>query len=138
MDTFEKQRKIFSIQAILMLLSVLSMAAVIPAILMDTSPGSLPIQAASGAFLGMGIHLFLAYWFGIRLRRRKSKIRNEVLIFSAIGLFFLGFMILDGAYAFQDDVIFASFGMFICAFTDFGASLVSVAALLILKPKKKI
>ena len=138
MDTFEKQRKIFSIQALLMLLSVLSMAAVIPAILMDTSPGSLPIQAASGAFLGMGIHLFLAYWFGIRLRRRKSKIRNEVLIFSAIGLFFLGFMILDGAYAFQDDVRFVSIGMFICAFGDFGASLVSVAALLILKPKKKV
>ena len=138
MDTFEKQKKIFSINAVLMLLSALSLAAVIPAILMDKSPGSLPIQAASGAFLGMGIHLFLAYWFGIRLRRRKSKIRNEVLIFSAIGLFFLGFMILDGAYAFQDDVRFVSIGMFICAFGDFGASLVSVAALFILKPKKKI
>lgn len=137
MDTFEKQRKIFSINAVLMLLSALSMAAVIPAILKDNSPGSLSIQAASGALIGMGIHLFLAYWFGIRLRRRKSKIRNEVLIFSAIGLFFLGFMIMDGAYAFQDDVLFVSFGMFICAFGDFAATLVSVAALFILKPKKQ-
>ena len=137
MDTFEKQKKIFSINAVLMLLSALSLAAVIPAILMDKSPGSLPIQAASGAFIGMGIHLFLAYWFGIRLRRRKSKIRNEVLIFSALGLFFLGFMIMDGAYAFLDDLRFVSIGMFICVFGDFAATLVSVIALFLLKPKKK-
>ena len=137
MDTFEKQRKIFSINAVLMLVSALSLAAVIPIILMDTSPGSLPIQAASGAFIGMGIHLFLAYWFGIRLRRRKSKIRNEVLIFSALGLFFLGFMIMDGAFAFLDDLLFVSIGMFICVFGDFAATLVSVIALFLLKPKKK-
>ena len=137
MDSFEIQRKIFIIVAVLLLLSALSLIAVIPAILLDTSPGSLPIQAASGAFIGMGIHLFLAYWFGIRLRRRKSKIRNEVLIFSALGLFFLGFMIMDGAFAFLDDSLFVSIGMFICVFCDFAAALVSVFALILLKSKKK-
>ena len=137
MDKFEMQRKVLTIVAVLLLLSAVSLLAVIPAILLDTSPGSLPIQAASGALIGMGIHLFLAYWFGIRLRRRKRKINKEVLIFSAIGLFFLGFLIMDGAFAFQDDLLFVSFGMFICSFGDFAASLVSIFALVLLRQKKK-
>ena len=67
---------------------------------------------------------------GIRLRRRKAEIRNELYIFSAVGLFFLDFMMLDGANAFLDDVRFVSIGMFKCASLDFAASLVSVIALL--------
>ncbi len=137
MDKLEIQRKIFTIVAALLLLSVVSMIAVIPAILMDTSPGSLPFQAASGALIGVVLHLFLAYWFGIRLRRRSSKVRNEVYILSAVGFFFLGFMIMDGAFAFLDDVIFVSIGMFVCSFCDFAAALVSIIALVLLKSKKK-
>lgn len=137
MDKLEIQRKVFAIVAVLMLLSVVSMIAVIPAILMDRSPGSLPLQAASGALIGVGIHLYLAYWFGIRLRRRSSMIRNEVYILSAVGFFFLGFMILDGAYAFLDDIRFVSMGMFIYAFFDFAAALVSIFALIFLRTKKK-
>ena len=137
MDKFEIQRKVFAIIAVLMLLSVVSMIAVIPAILMDKSAGSLPLQAAGGALLGVILHLFLAYWFGIRLRRRSSKVRNEVYILMAVGFFFLGFMILDGAYAFLDDLRFVSIGMFICASLDFAASLVSVLALIFLRTKKK-
>jgi len=137
MDRFETQRNVFAIIAVLLLLSVVSLIAVIPAILQDTSPGSVPIRAASGALIGIGLHLFLAYWFGIRLRKRSRKIRNEVHIFSALGLFVLGFMIMDGAFAFLDDVLFVSIGMFICAFCDFAAALVSVFALVLLKSKKK-
>ena len=137
MDKFEIQRKIFTLVAALLLLSVLSLIAVIPVILLDTSPGSLPLQAAGGALLGVVLHLYLAYWFGIRLRRRSSIIRNEVYILSAVGFFFLGFMILDGAYAFLDDVRFVSIGMFICASLDFAASLVSIFALIFLRTKKK-
>ena len=137
MDKLEIQRKIFTIVAALLLLSVVSMIAVIPAILMDTSPGSLPFQAASGALIGVVLHLFLAYWFGIRLRKRNSMIRNEGYILSAVGFFFLGFMMLDGAYAFLDDVIFVSIGLFVCSFCDFAAALVSIIALVLLKSKKK-
>ena len=137
MDKFEIQRKVFAIVAVLMLLSVVSLLAVIPAILQDRSPGSLPLQAASGALIGVVLHLYLAYWFGIRLRRRSSMIRNEVYILSAVGFFFLGFMILDGAFAFLDDVRFVSIGMFICAFCDFAASLVSIFTLVLLRTKKK-
>ena len=137
MDKFEIQRKVFAIVGVLMLLSVVSMIAVIPAILMDKSSSSLPLQAAGGALLGVVLHLFLAYCFGIRLRRRSSIIRNEVYILSAVGFFFLGFMMLDGAYAFLDDVRFVSIGMFTCAFGDFAASLVSIFALIFLRKKKK-
>ena len=138
MDTFEKQRKIFTIVAILVLLSVVSLIAVIPAILMDKSAGSLPLQAAGGALLGVVLHLFLAYWFGVRLRKRSIKVRNEVYILMAVGFFFLGFMMLDGAYAFLDDARFVSIGMFICAFGGFAASLVSILALIFLRTKKKL
>ena len=136
MDKIEVQRKVFAIVGVLMLLSVVSMIAVIPAILMKSS-SSLPLQAAIGALLGVVLHLFLAYWFGIRLRRRSSMIRNEAYILMAVGFFFLGFMMLDGAYAFLDDVRFVSIGMFTCAFGDFAASLVSVLALIFLRTKKK-
>jgi hypothetical protein len=44
---------------------------------------------------------------------------------------------LDGAYAFLDDVRFVSIGMFICAFGGFAASLVSILALIFLRIKKK-
>jgi len=137
MDKFEIQRKFFTRVAVLFLLSAVSLIAVIPAILMDKSPGSLPLQAASGALVGAVLHLFLAYWFGIRLRRRSRIIRNEAYILSAVGFFFLGFAILDGAFAFLDDVRFVSIGMFICAFCDFAASLVSIFALVLLRTKKK-
>ena len=53
---------------------------------------------ASGALIGVFLHLFIAYWFGIRLRRRSSKVRNEVYILSAVGFFFLGFMMMDGPF----------------------------------------
>ena len=137
MDKLEIQRRILAIVAVLMLLSAVSLIAVIPAILKDTSSGSLPLQAAGGALIGMSIHLYLAYWFGIRLRRLRRKINKEVHILSALGFFFLGFMILDGAYAFLDDIRFVSMGMFICAFFDFAAALVSIFALVFLRTKKK-
>lgn len=136
MDTSEIQDKVLKIIALLLLLSALSLLAVIPAILLDKSPGSMPIQAASGALIGTILHLFAAYWLGIRLRRRETGIRKEIYILLAIALFFLGFMILDGAYAFLDDLIFVSVGMFICASFDFAASLVSIIALILLRKKR--
>ena len=137
MDKIEIQRKFFFRVAVLLLLSAVSLIAVIPAILMDKSATSLPIQAAIGAFIGALLHLFLAYWFGIRLKRRSRMIRNEALILSAVGFFFLGFMMLDGAYAFLEDARFVSIGMSICAICDFAASLASVFALVLLRIKKK-
>ena len=136
-DKLEIQRKVFRGIAVLLLLSSVSLIAVIPAILMDKSDGALPIQAASGAFIGVLVHLFLAYWFGLRQSRRSSMVRNEIYIFSAVGFFFLGFMMLDGAYAFLDDVRFVSIGMFVSAFGDFAASLVAIFALVLLRTKKK-
>ena len=137
MDKIEIQRKFFTRVAVLLLLSAVSLIAVIPAILMDKSPGALPIQASSGALIGAVLHLLLAYWFGVRQRRRSRIIRNEAYILAAVGFFFLGFMMLDGANAFLDDVRFVSNGLYICAFCDFAASLLSIFALVLLRIKKK-
>ena len=136
MDTSEIQNKFLKIIAVLLLLSAVSLLAVMPAILLDKSPGSMPIQAAIGALIGMGLHLFGAYWLGIRQRRRRARIRNEAYILSATALFFLGFMMLDGADAFRDDLIFVSVVMYICASFDFAASLVSIIALILLRKKR--
>ena len=137
MDKTEIQRKFFTRVAVLMLLSAVAMISVIPAILMDKSATSLPLQAASGALLGVVLHLFLAYLYGIRLRRGSRMIRNEAYILAAVGFFFLGIMMLDGASAFLDDVRFVSIVLYICAFCDFAASLVSIFALVLLRTKKK-
>jgi hypothetical protein len=137
MATSEIPDKVLKIIAVLLLLSAVSLLAVIPAILLDKSSGSMPIQAASGALIGMILHLFAAYWLGIWLRKRRAGFRKEIYFLLALALFFLGFMMLDGAYAFLDDVIFVSVGMFICASFDFAASLVSIIALVLLWTKKK-
>jgi len=137
MDKIETQKKFVAALAVLMILSALVELAVVPAMLMDDSPGALPWRAASGALIGVVLHLYLAFWFGIRLRRRKVEIRNEIYILAAIGLFFLGFMILDGAYAFQEESQFVYLMMLICAIIDFAATLVSVLALIFLRSKKK-
>lgn len=137
MERIEIQRKVLSIIAILLLLSGLSQIVVLPAILLDNSPDSVPMQAAGGNLIGISLHLFLAFLFGMRLRRSRTVLRNEVYILSAVGLFFLGFMILDGAFAFRDDVPFVSIGFFLCSFFDLAAALVFVTALFLLRKKKK-
>ncbi len=139
MDKFRIQRKFFTIVAVLVLLSVLSLIAIIPGILQDTSPGSTPKEGAIGTLVVMGIHLLILFGFlhGIRLTKRRRHINKTINIASTIVLFFLGLIIMDGAFAFLDDVLFASIGMFVCSFCDFAAALVSIIALVLVKSKKK-
>ena len=139
MDKFEKQRKIFTINAVLLLVSVLALIASIPAILQDIYPGSLPKQAAIATSAGAVIHLliFLAFLYGIRLIRRKRRINREINLAAAIILLIFGFIIMDGAFASVGHALLVSIGFFVCVFCDFAAIIVSVAALFYLKPKKK-
>lgn len=138
MDKHEIQRKIYKIVAVLLMVSILSLIAVIPGILQDSSTGT-PLRAAIGTLIGIGIHLLLALIFlrGTRSNRPKRRINREIHFFWALGLIFLGFIIMDGAFAFLDDVLYVSIGMFLCVFCDFVAALVFVAALFLLKPEKK-
>ena len=120
-------------------MSVLSLLAVIPAILMDTSPGSLPMQAAIGTLIGMSVHLLVFFGLlrGIRLTKRQRKINKEINFVLAFGLIVLGFVIMDGAFAFLNQVLYVSIGMFLCVLCDFAAALVFVAAIFLLWTKKK-
>jgi hypothetical protein len=140
MDKFETQRRIFTINAGLLLLSVLSLAVAIPGILRDNYPGSLPRQAAIATSVGMSIHflIFIAFLIGIRLAGRKRRINNEINLAAALVLLIFGFIILDGATASIGHMLLVSVGFFICVFCDFAAVIVSVAAFFILKQKKKI
>ncbi len=140
MDKFEIQRRVFTICAVLLLLSVLALIAVIPAILQNTSPGAMPRQAAIATSVGMSIHLLimLGILYGISLTKLKRRINKEINIAIAIVLVILGFIILDGALAgMGGKTSFISIGMFVSTACDFGAILVSVVAVFLLRTKKK-
>jgi hypothetical protein len=139
MDKFEKQRRIFTIVAILVLLSVLSLIVVISRMLQEVSSGELPKVAAIATLVGMGVHLLvlIGILVGISLTKRRRRINREINLVTAIVLTFLGFIVADGAVSYINDQLFISIGMFLCVFCDFAAIVVSVAALFLLKQKKE-
>jgi peptidoglycan/LPS O-acetylase OafA/YrhL len=139
MDQYQKQRSIFTIVGILLLVSVVSLIAVIPALIQQVTSDSIPREAAIATAVGAGTHLLLAiaFFIGARLARLKRRINAEINLASAIVLVILGFIILDGAAAYWDSLRFVSVGMFLCVFCDFAAVIVSLAALFILRRKKK-
>lgn len=138
MDKSKVQRSTFTIVNVLLMLSVLSMIAVIPGMLLDKSPGSMPIQAASGAFVGMLIHLgLLAFIHGFRISKRIRPGKKEVGLGPALALLFLGIMIQDGGFAFLEEIRYVAYGMFAVAACDILAALVSFTGLILLRPKKK-
>ena len=139
MDKFEKQQRIFSIVAVLLLVSVLSLLVIIPWIFRDTSPGSTPKQAGIATSVAMFLRLLvlLGILYGIRLTKRKRHINREINIVPGIILLIFGLIILDGATAYIGQLLIASIGMFVCVFCDVTAVVVSFAALFYLKPKKK-
>lgn len=140
MDKFETQKRIFTINAVLLLLSCVSLMVVIVGTLRETNSGSVPRQAASATAVGAGIHflIFVAFLIGIRLAKLKRRINKEINLATAIVLFILGSMILDAATASLGHRLLASIGFFACVFCDFAAVIVSVASLFILRPKKNI
>ena len=139
MDKYEKQRKIFTIVALLPLLSVVSLIVVISRMFQEASSGEIPKGAAIATLVGMGVHLllFIGFLVGIRLAKLRRRINREINLASAVVLLPLGFIIMDGALAGMGKTPFISTGMFVCVVCDFGAIVVSVVALFYLKPKKK-
>ena len=139
MDKFEKQRKIFTIVAILVFLSVLSLLVVIPRMLQETFPGGLPKAAAIATSVAMGVRLLIliAILFGIRVTKRRGRVNREINLATAVVLILLGLVLMDGAFAYVGSLLFVSIGMFVCVFCDLAAAGVSITGLFRLKPKKK-
>ena len=132
------QRRFYRVVTGLLLLSILSLVVVLPGILLDKSPGAMPLQAASGAFLGLLIHLaLLAYLYGYRLSKQNRPGNKEISLGPALAFAFLGIIIMDGGFAFLEDVPYVAYGMFVCMFSDFAASLLSFTALIVFRPKRK-
>ena len=97
MDKFEIQRRIFRINALLMLVSALALIAVIPRLIKETSPDGLPKAAATATSVAMGIRLLLlvGFLFGIRQTKLKRRINKEINLAAAVVLFLLGFVLMD-------------------------------------------
>ena len=140
MDKFEIQRKIFTVDAVLMLLSAVSLAVVIPRLFQEASTDSILKAGAIATSVAMGLRLLilLAFLYGIRLSKRRRHINKEINFAAGLVILILGLVLMDGAFACLDDLLFVSIGMFVCVFCDFVVALISVAALFLLKPKKKI
>ena len=139
MEKAKMQRRFYRVVTGLLLLSILSLVAVLPGILLDKTTGAMPFQAASGAFLGMLIHLaLLAYLFGYRILKSNRPGNKEISLGPALAFAFLGIIIMDGAFAFLDDVPYVAYGMFVCMFSDVVAALVSFAALIFLRAKRNL
>lgn len=139
MERFEIQRKIFTADAVLMILAAVSLAVVIPRLFQEASIDSILKAGAIATTVAMGLRLLLllAFLYGIRLSKRRRPVNKEINLAAGIVLLILGFMVMDGAFAYLDNLLFVSIGMFVCAFCDFAVVLISVAALFLLKPKKK-
>ncbi|MEN8204201.1 MAG: hypothetical protein ABFS28_16510 [Bacteroidota bacterium] len=139
MDKFEIQRKVFTIVAILELVAVLSLIAVIPRLFKEVSPGGIPKAAGIATSVAMGIRLLIliAVLFGIRVTKRRGRVNREINLAAAVVLILLGLVLMDGAFAYVDSLLFVSIGMFVCVFCDLAAGAVSITAMFRLKPKKK-
>jgi len=139
MDKYEIQRKVFRIVAILELVGILSLIAVIPRLYQEVSPDGIPMAAviATSAAMGIRLLILIGILFGVRVTKRKGRVNREINIVAAVALILLGLVLMDGAFAYADSLVFVSVGMFICVFCDFAAGAVSITAMFRLKPKKK-
>jgi len=139
MDKFELQKKVFTQVALLELIAVLSLIAVIPRLIQEISPDGIPKAAPIATSVAMGIRLLIliAILFGIRVSRRKGRVNREINLVTGVVLGLLGLVLMDGAFAYADSLLFVSIGMFVCVICDFAAAAVSIAAMFRLKSKKK-
>jgi len=139
MNIYEIQRKTFSNVTVLVLGSVVSLIAGMPVLLEETFNGPLPMEAAIATSVGIGVHLllFIGFVIGSRLASLNRRINKEINLVSAILLLILGLIIMDGAFAYIDSLIFVSVCMFLCVGCDFAAAIVSVTAYFMLRPRKE-
>ena len=137
MNQIEIQRRILITVAGLVLLSVILMIIIIPSVLQDTSAGAGPIGATIGIVVLMMLHLtvLLGFLKAIRRNKRGRPAGKGLNIVLGILLVLFGLFYMDGAFAFFDPILFVSILMFIIAFCDIVAALITFAALF-MKPKK--
>jgi hypothetical protein len=137
MNQIEIQRRILITVAGLVLLSVILMIIIIPSVLQDTSAGAGPIGAAIGIVVLVMLHLtvLLGFLKAIRKNKRGRPAGKGLNIVLGILLVLFGLFYMDGAFAFFEQILFVSILMFISAFCDIVAALITFAALF-MKPKK--
>ena len=137
MNQIEIQRRILITVAGLVLLSVILMIITIPGVLQDTSAGAEPKGAVIGiaVLILLQLTVLLGFLKSIRKNKRGRPAGKGLNIVLGILLVLFGLFYMDGAFAFFDQILFVSILMFIIAFCDIVAALITFAALS-MKPKK--
>lgn len=137
MNQIEIQRKILITVAGLVLMSIVLMIITIPSILQDTSGGATPERAATGTAIMMILHMvvLLGSWKAIRANKQGRQADKGLSIGLGILILLFGLVVMDGAFAFLDHLLFVSILFFIIVFCDLLAAITTFAGLFI-KPKK--
>ena len=139
MDKFEIQRRVFRINAVLVFVSALAMAAIIPKLVQEISPDGIPSAAAIATSVGVLIHLLfsLGFYIGMKLAKRKRRINKEINIAAAVCLGLIALIISDGGFAYLNDWLWVALCIFTAVACDFAAVVVSIVAVVLLMKKKK-
>lgn len=115
----------------LVLLTVILMISIIPGVLLDTSEGAGPIGAVIGITVLILIHLAILYLFlkAIRKKKQGRPTGKGLKIGMGILLVLLGLFNMDGAFAFFGILHYVPILLFIGAFCDLLAALLTFIAL---------
>jgi hypothetical protein len=138
MNKVDVHRRILITVAGMVLLSALLLIVILPGVIQDTSPGANPKIAVIAIFVIMILHLVILYGFlsAIRANKRGRPADKGLNIGLGILLLIFGLVIMDGAFAYLDHLLFVSVLMFVSVFCDFVAALITFGTLF-LKPKMK-
>lgn len=136
MNQIEIQRKVLIAAAGLVLVSIVFMIITIPSVLKDTSAGATPESAATGIVIMIILHMVVlfGFWKAIRTNKQGCPADKGLNIGLGILILLFGLAVMDGAFAFFDQILFVSILLFISVFCDFVAAITSFSCLFI-KPK---
>jgi len=132
-------RILYTGAGLVLLVAVLLTVVVIPSVILDKTPSATPENAIKGILIVIIFHLLILYAFreAIIVSKRGGHFKNVVYIVSGIGLFLLGLIISDGAFAYLGHIhmYLTAISMFVCVGCDIIAAIIALTSLFS-QPKK--
>ena len=120
--------------AVILLISIILMAIIIPGVYTKTLPNEYNTGAVIGISLAMIIRLLIFFWYISIIKKIRRDFKKGKTAYIVIGtlLIIFGLIYLDGAFAFLDNknILYVSYLMFTSVFFDLIASILTFIAAL--------
>ena len=120
--------------AVILLISIILMAIIIPGVYTKTLPNEYNTGAVIGISLAMIIRLLIFFWYISIIKKIRRDFKKGKTAYIVIGtlLIIFGLIYLDGAFAFLDNknILYVSYLMFTSVFFDLIASILTFVAAL--------